>query len=79
MFSVQEFVLKFEAYDDVEIFEIYSNWDNYSDEAKEAFNIVISKNGGIENLLTRVAERQKLLNEANKIKKAYPSGKLKIQ
>ena len=70
MFSVQEFALKFETYDDVEMFEIYSNWDNYSDEAKEAFNIVVSKNGGVENLLTRVAERQKLLNEANKIKKA---------
>lgn len=70
MFSVQEFVLKFEAYDDVEMFEIYSNWDNYSDEAKEAFNIVISKKGGVENLLTRMAEKQKLVNEANKIKKA---------
>jgi hypothetical protein len=69
MFSVQEFVSKFETYDDVELFEIHSNPDNYSNEAKEAFNIVIAKKGGLKNLLTRIAERQKLLNEADKIKK----------
>jgi hypothetical protein len=70
MFSVQEFVLKFERYDDVELFEIYSNWNNYSEEAREAFNIVVAKNGGVDNLLARMAERQKLLDEANKIRKA---------
>jgi hypothetical protein len=69
MFTVQEFVSKFETYNDVELFEIHSNWDNYSNEAKEAFHIVISKKGGLDNLLTRMAERHKLLNEANKIKK----------
>ncbi|HEY8895617.1 MAG TPA: hypothetical protein VIM79_12405 [Niastella sp.] len=69
MFSVQEFVSKFETYDDVELFEIHSNPDNYSDEAKEAFRIVILKKGGIDKLLTRIAERQKLLTEADKIKK----------
>jgi hypothetical protein len=69
MFSVQEFVSKFETYDDVELFEIHSNRDNYSDEAKEAFNIVVAKKGGVENLLTRIAARQKQLNEAEKIKK----------
>jgi hypothetical protein len=49
--------------------------DNYSNEAREAFNIVVSKKGGMENLLTRVAERQKLLIEANKIKKAAMIGR----
>lgn len=70
MFSVKEFVSNFEKYTDDELFEIHSNWDNYSDEAREAFNIVISNKGGVENLLKRQAEKQMLLNETNKIKKA---------
>lgn len=69
MFSVQEFVSKFETYNDVELYEIYSNPDNYSDEAKEAFNIVVKKKGGIANLENRIVARKKLLSEAEKIKK----------
>lgn len=68
MFSVQEFVSKFETYNDAELYDIYSNPDNYSDEAKEAFNIVIKKKGGIANLENRIVVRKKLLSEAEKIK-----------
>lgn len=70
MFSVKDFISKFEKYNHDELFEIYSNWGNYSDEAREAFNIVISNKGGVENLVMQQAEKQKLLNETNKIKKA---------
>jgi hypothetical protein len=70
MFTVKEFVLKFESYGDDELFEIYSNWNNYSEEAREAFNIVISNKGGVENLLARHAEKLKFLEEAGKIRKA---------
>lgn len=68
MFSVQEFVSKFESYNDAELYDIYSNPDNYSDEAKEAFNIVIKKKGGVANLENRMVVRKKLLSEAEMIK-----------
>jgi len=70
MFTIEEFISKFQNYNDDELFEAYSNIENYSDEAKAAFNIVISNKGGVENLIVRQAEKQKLLREANKIKKA---------
>jgi hypothetical protein len=70
MFSEKDFISKFEKYNHDELFEIYSNWGNYSDEAREAFNIVISNKGGVENLIAQQAEKQMLLNEANKIQKA---------
>lgn len=70
MFSVKDFISKFEKYNHDELFEIYSNWENYSDEARDAFNVVISNKGGVENLVAQQAEKQMLLKETNKIKKA---------
>jgi len=47
MFSVDHFVSMYEKYSDEQLFEIHSNMDNYSEEAKVAFNIVIAKKGGL--------------------------------
>lgn len=68
MFSVQEFVSKFETYNDAELYDIFINPDNYSEEAKEAFNIVVKKKGGIANLENRIVVRKKLISEAERIK-----------
>jgi len=67
MFTVQEFALRFEDYDDEQLFEIYSNWNNYSEEAKEAFNIVVDNKGGVEKLLKRRAKNVTYSQESEKI------------
>jgi len=48
MFSVQDLVVKYDAYTDEQVFEVYTSIDTYSNEAKEALNIVIAKRVQIE-------------------------------
>ncbi len=47
MLTTKDFIDKYEAYSDNELYLIYKNVSNYSDEANKALNIVIDKKGGL--------------------------------
>src|SRR5262245_5756925 len=78
MLSVDDFVSKFENYNDDQLFEIYSELENYSAEAKEAFNKVITKKGGIDTLKDKIQRKRVLQAEAvrisNEVKKLSLAG-----
>lgn len=67
MFSVNDFITKYENYSDEELLEIQSNSEKYSDEAIEAVNIVIANRGGKENFMKRLEEKRVLKNEIRRI------------
>src|SRR6185369_11161617 len=68
MFSVQDLVVKYDAYTDEQVFEVYTSIDTYSNEAKEALNIVIAKRGGLEKLIESEKERNARSKEIERIK-----------
>lgn len=67
MFTVEDFVSKFESYTDVQLMEIYSNPSGYSAEAQQALAKVVATKGGIDKLAQRIADQQAVLNERNRI------------
>jgi hypothetical protein len=68
MFSVKDLVVKYDAYADEQVFDVYASIDTYSNEAKEALNIVIAKRGGLEKLIEREKERNARSKEIERIK-----------
>ena len=68
MLSVKDFVEKYSLYTDEELFEVNSTIDGYSDEAKEALDIVINNRGGIERIEGKISGNKIILNEINRIK-----------
>ncbi len=68
MFSVKDLVVKYDAYTDEQVFDVYASIDTYSNEAKEALNIVIAKRGGLEKLIEREKERNARSKEIERIK-----------
>jgi hypothetical protein len=68
MFSTEELLSKYEKYTDDELFEVHSSIDTYSDEAKNAFNIVLSRRGGLEHLMKQQTEKRIILNEVQRIR-----------
>lgn len=68
MFSVEDFLLKYEKYTDDELFEMYSHMDDYSGEAKEAFNIILSRKGGLEYLKNQQNEKRIISDEIHRIR-----------
>jgi hypothetical protein len=67
MLSTSDFVEQFDQCDDLKLFEIHSELNDYSDQAKEAFTIVANKRGGLENLLRRYEEHKKIDQETYRI------------
>ena len=67
MLTTEEFVLQYEAYTDEELYKVYQNIDDYSSEAKDAFDIVIEKKGGLEQFLDRMNEKAAYAAEINRI------------
>ncbi len=68
MFSVKDLVVKYDAYTDEQVFDVYASIDTYSNEAKEALNIIIAKRGGLEKLIEREKERNARSKEIERIK-----------
>jgi hypothetical protein len=68
MVTINDFIEKYEAYSDEELLDIKNNIDGYSEEAKEAFNIVLKNRGGIERLEENLLENNKLSHEIKRIK-----------
>lgn len=69
MFTVSEFVQKFEKYSDEELLDIHSNIEGYSDEARIALNTVVENKGGLSVLLKGLKEKEDILREQKKIQK----------
>ena len=77
MFSTDQFVSTYESYTDEQLFEIHSNLENYSDEAREALNIIINKRGGLDKLIKRMDDKDKISAEIQRIE--YETSKFKVQ
>jgi len=69
MLSKEDFISQYEKYTDDELFAIYSNMADYSDEAKEALGIVVAGRGGVETLVERQREKMIRANEAERIRR----------
>jgi len=69
MFSVSDFVAKYETHTDEELMGMHLNIDGYSEEAKEALEIVIEKKGGLDTLEQRLQEKKKVADEVKRIAK----------
>lgn len=54
MFTVQDFLSKFENYSDLELNEVYSNPQSYSPDALQAVKLLIEKRGGIDAFVQRI-------------------------
>ena len=68
MFTVQDFISKYENYTDDELMNIYSNIAGYSPEAHDALNHVINERGGQDAFLNRLQEKRKAQNEVDRIR-----------
>ena len=69
MFSVDDFVLKYEKHTDEELLNIHSEISGYCNEAQIALDKVINRKGGLENLLKKAESKAILLNEEKRIAK----------
>jgi len=69
MLSVEDFIDKYEQYSDEELFEVNSNIENYSPEAKEALDFVLAKKGGLEKIQHVLGEKKKINDEIIRIKR----------
>ena len=68
MLSVKDFVEKYTLYTDEELFEVNSTIHGYSDEAKEALEIVINNRGGIGRIEGKISANKIISDEINRIK-----------
>jgi len=68
MFSISDFISRYEKYSDDELHDIYLNIDGYSEEAKKALNDVLEKRGGIGSFLKKMEEKKILESEIDRIK-----------
>jgi hypothetical protein len=67
MFTTEDFTAKYETYHDEELYLIYKNANEYSEEARKALRNVLEKKGGLEALLKRLEEKAIIENEKIKI------------
>lgn len=67
MLTEKDFEERFSKYSVAELFEIYSNIEDYSPEAKAAFNKVAVDRGGLEKLLNDISIANSIKNESSRI------------
>ncbi len=67
MLTTKDFIEKYEAYTDIELYTIHKNIDNYSEDAGKALAIVIDKKGGFDELVKRLEARAVVENEKRRI------------
>jgi hypothetical protein len=73
MLTIEDFIAKYETFTDSELYSMYNDVANYSEDAGNALNIVIEKKGGLNALIKRLQEKavsenekQRIANEATK-------------
>lgn len=78
---LNELIERYSQYSDVELMEVYSSKDRYTDDAKQALDIVIGKKGGIQSFTDRYDKIVEKEMEKSKIKndvaKLYLNGMTK--
>ncbi len=67
MLTTQDFVVKYEAYSDDELYNVHNKINNYSDEAAKALDIVMDKKGGFDSLIERLEAKAIVVNEKKRI------------
>jgi hypothetical protein len=65
--TIQQLVDKYKNYSDEDLFEVYSMISEYSEEAKEALEIVLNNKGGIDKLRERIEDRHKIEDEFSRL------------
>jgi hypothetical protein len=65
--TLEDFIAKYNSYTDEELYIIYNDAANYSEDAGKAMNIVIEKKGGYESLVKRLEEKAVIENEKKRI------------
>lgn len=66
--GIQELVEKYQTLSDEELIDIHLQIEDYSEEAKQALNIVLNYKGGLSGLQGRLAKRIEIENEISRIK-----------
>lgn len=71
---LNELIERYSQYSDVELMEVYSNKNRYTNDAKQALDIVIEKKGGIQSLTVRYdktvakeLEKSRIKNDATEL------------
>ena len=78
---INELIERYSQYSDVELMEVYSSKDRYTDDAKQALDIVIGKKGGIQSFTDRydkiVEKEMEKSRIKNDVAKLYLNGMTK--
>lgn len=67
MLSKADFLEQYEKYSEEQLIELYTTIEDYSDEAKEAFYIVVAKRGGVESLIAAKKGKELVAAEIGRI------------
>jgi hypothetical protein len=68
MLQVEDHLSKYEAYSDEELYRVYMERDDYSEEANEALKIALDRRGGLGTMMSRLQEKEEKILEAEKIR-----------
>ncbi len=67
MLDTASFINQYEQYSDEELYSIYINRTDYSEQAQTALDIVIKRKGGLEIITSRLQQKQNINNEIKRI------------
>ncbi|MFL9484720.1 hypothetical protein ACI6Q2_18195 [Chitinophagaceae bacterium LWZ2-11] len=67
MLSKVDFLEQYKKYSEEQLIELYTTIEDYSDEAKEAFYIVVAKRGGVESLIAAKKGKELVAAEIGRI------------
>lgn len=68
MLTKEDFLTQYEECSDVELYQMHSRIDDYSEEAQEALKYMIENRGGLEKLLEKYQYQVKIENEKERIR-----------
>ncbi|MBI1782348.1 MAG: hypothetical protein HYR66_13445 [Sphingobacteriales bacterium] len=74
MLNKEDFIHKFNDYPDKKILEIFQSTEDYSNEAREAVNMIIKQRGGITVITDNIKNEEKIKEEVSRIREE--AGKL---
>ena len=67
MLTVEDFTSKFDKYSDLELYAINKDINNYSDEAKQALEVILLKRGGIDLIERKLKDEAVVQNEKRRV------------
>ncbi len=68
MLTLESFISEYEQYSDEELYNVYVNRNDYSEQAQRAIDVVIINKGGLEVITSRLKQKQIIVNERERIK-----------